>query len=242
MSKKKHLVAMVPARIGSTRLKRKNLALLNGKPLVSYAISAALEASVFDSVYLNSDDKIFKDIASEYGAKFHHRDAPLGSSTTKSDDVVAEFINKHNPEILAWVNPISPLQTSDEIRKVIEFFNVKNLDSLITVERKNVHANFGSQPLNYLNDEGFAQTQDIAPVELFVYSMMVWRCDVFMDHYKRNGHAMLSGKTGFFPVSKLSSIIVKTEEDLNILDGILKSREKKNGFKLSYAAVTNSDG
>jgi CMP-N-acetylneuraminic acid synthetase len=33
-----NIVAMVPARMGSERLKMKNLALLNGQPLISYAI------------------------------------------------------------------------------------------------------------------------------------------------------------------------------------------------------------
>ena len=31
------IIAMIPARIGSTRLKMKNLALLNGKPLIAYS-------------------------------------------------------------------------------------------------------------------------------------------------------------------------------------------------------------
>ena len=38
---KKKFIAMIPARIGSTRLKYKNLALINNKPLIYYAINAA---------------------------------------------------------------------------------------------------------------------------------------------------------------------------------------------------------
>ena len=37
----KNVTAIIPARIGSQRLKYKNLALLNGKPIIYYAINAA---------------------------------------------------------------------------------------------------------------------------------------------------------------------------------------------------------
>ena len=43
----KKIVAMIPARIGSERLKKKNLALLNKKPLIYYAINAAKKSKIF---------------------------------------------------------------------------------------------------------------------------------------------------------------------------------------------------
>ena len=49
-------IAMIPARIGSTRLKYKNLALINGKPLIYYAINAAKNSKMFNKIVLNSDD------------------------------------------------------------------------------------------------------------------------------------------------------------------------------------------
>ena len=48
--KKLKVYAMIPARLGSTRLKMKNLALIDGKPMISYAINAAVKSGVFDKV------------------------------------------------------------------------------------------------------------------------------------------------------------------------------------------------
>ena len=48
------IYAMIPARFGSTRLKMKNLALIAGKPMISYAITAAKEAGVFNKIFINS--------------------------------------------------------------------------------------------------------------------------------------------------------------------------------------------
>ena len=50
---KKSLVALIPARKGSERLKNKNIVLLAGKPLIAHTISAALKTKIFD--YYNED-------------------------------------------------------------------------------------------------------------------------------------------------------------------------------------------
>ena len=57
MLSKPIIYAMIPARIGSTRLKMKNLALINGKPLIYYAIQAAKDSGVFDKIVLNSENQ-----------------------------------------------------------------------------------------------------------------------------------------------------------------------------------------
>ena len=45
------IVAMIPARMGSKRIPKKNIRLLNGKPLIQYAIDAAKEADCFDEIW-----------------------------------------------------------------------------------------------------------------------------------------------------------------------------------------------
>lgn len=225
MEKQAKIIAMIPARIGSTRLPKKNLALISGAPLISYAINAAKASGVFDRIVINADDPIFEKIALRYGVEFYHRPKALGSSTTKSDDVVLDFIKSHPSEIVCWVNPTSPLQTGEEIRKVVHHFQNKGLDSLITTLDQQVHANFSGTPLNYATDELFAQTQDLTPVELFVYSVMMWRTRPFVQAYEAQDHAFFVGKVGFYPVSKLSAIIIKRKEDLKLAEFILKSME-----------------
>ena len=50
------MLGLVPARGGSTRVPRKNLALLGGRTLVRRALETALAAGCFDTVALSSDD------------------------------------------------------------------------------------------------------------------------------------------------------------------------------------------
>ena len=113
---------MIPARIGSTRFKKKNLAMLSGKPMIAYAIEAALASKVFDRVIVNADSKTFQPIADEFGAEFYLRPKHLGGSTVKSDDVVKDFIEKYPSDIVVWENPIAPLQTIEDIQDTVQHF------------------------------------------------------------------------------------------------------------------------
>ena len=142
MTKKKNLefFAMIPARIGSQRLKYKNLALINKKPLISYAISAAKKAKIFQKVILNSDDKIFQSISKLYNIDFYLRKKKFGSSNVKSDDLVKDFLHNNNCEIVMWINPIAPLLDFNDIKKIKKYFIQKKLNSLITTHKVNVHS------------------------------------------------------------------------------------------------------
>ena len=228
------LIAMIPARIGSTRLKMKNLALINGRPMISYAIQAAQNADVFDRIILNSDHDLFRHIAERNGIEFYARPEQLGSSTTKSDDVVADFIDSYPCEAVAWVNTTSPLQPSEEIAQVVNHFWHEGFDSLITVKDEQVHCMYKGRPVNFDRDGLFAQTQDLTPVQPFVYSVMMWRTKPFMEAYRAHGHAFFCGKTGTYPVSKLSSVIIKREVDLMLADYILRTLERQQRVGIQY--------
>jgi CMP-N-acetylneuraminic acid synthetase len=228
--------AMVPARLGSTRLKMKNLALIDGEPMVGYAINSAINSNVFDNVYLNSENDIFKSISDDYGAKFYKRKYKLGSSITKSDEVIADFISSH-PEydIVVWVNSISPFQTPEEIRNIVNYFIDNKLDSLITVSNHNVHCMYDNNPLNFNMSEVFAQTQDLIPVQSFVYSVMMWRSKSFMQDYKNKGYGIFCGNFGTYPVGKLTEIIIKDQNDLMLADLLMRSiRKNQDKYEIKY--------
>lgn len=224
----KKIFAMIPARIGSQRLKKKNLALINKKPLIEYVIDSAKKTKFFDEIYINSDDEIFKKIAKKKNINFYLRDKKLGSSNVKSDDVVNDFLKNNKCDIVVWVNPIAPLQEPKEIKKVIKYFIKKKLNSLITTNKLRNHAIFKDKPLNYKIEERFSKTQDLKPVEIMVYSIMMWKSDSFVKAYKKNKKAILHGRVGYYPVSKFSGIIVKDKMDLEIVSTILKVFRKNN--------------
>jgi len=216
------IYAMIPARSGSERLRFKNLALLQGKPLISYAINAAKESGVFDRIFINSDWGQMEELSKKYSVDFYCRPSALGESHVHSDDVVADFICKHGDiKTLAWINPIAPLQTSDEIRRAYEHFMSERLDSMIASRKYFLHAMYNGSPVNYDPAKKFLRTQDLEPIEVFTYSTMIWNADVFMRQYNETGNAMISGRFSTFPSSIESSYIVKTAHDLKTIEAMM---------------------
>ena len=238
MSKIK-IFAMIPARYGSTRLKMKNLALIAGKPMISYAIVAAKESGVFNRIFVNSENVIFKKIADQYKVDFYLRPKDLGSSQAKSDSVVADFLQTHSEAtIVVWVNPIAPFQTGPEIAEIVNYFINNKLDSLITIEDKRVHCNYQQKPVNYTIEGQFAQTQDLEPVQAFVYSIMMWRSRSFLENLPNQEHSLFCGKFDVYPVKKQTAIIVKTPEDLKLVDLLMQSLKNfGDDHKIAYAKI-----
>jgi CMP-N-acetylneuraminic acid synthetase len=217
-------VAMIPARKGSQRLPYKNLALIAGEPMISYVISSAEKSGVFDKVIVNSDAAVFEEVATDYGVEFYHRPSRLGSSDTKADDVVHDFITAHQCDVVAWVNPIAPLQPSGEIRNVVEYFFDNDLGSLFTVKREQVHCVHDGNTVNFSFDGKFAKTQSLTPVYPFIYSIMMWDVESFENEYRDCGYGLFCGETAFYPVSKESTFIVKYASDLKMVDAVMRGR------------------
>ena len=63
----------------------------------------------------------------------------------------------------------------------------------------------------------FAKTQDLDPIFLFSYSVMIWKTKSFLKKYKKYKSAFIFGKFGEIEVDFLSSLTVKYEEDLKII-------------------------
>ncbi len=231
------IIGMVPARIGSTRLPMKNLATIKGKPLLYYAIRAARESGVFSRITLNAEDRIFSKIAKRYGVDFYKRPDNLVKNSTKTDEVVYDFLLNNDCDIVAWISPIAPLQTGEEVRNIVNYFIRKKLDSLMTVKTEQVHCIYKRKPVNFRANEIFAQTQDITPVQSFVYSVMIWRAETFVKNFKQKGHALLCGKIDFYPVDRLSAIIIKRKRDLMLADYIMRAVSRNRRYKTRYDRI-----
>jgi pseudaminic acid cytidylyltransferase len=74
-------LAIIPARGGSKRIPRKNIRAFRGKPIIGYAIRAALESGCFDEVMVSTDDAEIAEVAIQNGAK-----VPFMRSDKAADD------------------------------------------------------------------------------------------------------------------------------------------------------------
>ncbi|WPJ94705.1 hypothetical protein SH580_14820 [Coraliomargarita algicola] len=214
-------IAMIPARMGSQRLAKKNLRELGGIPLVVRAIRKCQAASCFDEIWLNSEHLDFADIAEAEGVFFHHRPAELANDRATSEEFVAEFLEQHRCEVLFQVHSIAPLLTVEDVKRfVAQMENSPELDCLMSSEEVQIECAYQGKPVNFTFDEK-TNSQDLDPVQRVSWSITAWRRDAYLKAFKAGQCATYSGGVGFFPISRLAAHVIKTEADLEFAAAVL---------------------
>lgn len=136
----KTILAIIPARGGSKRVPRKNLANLAGKPLITYTIEAGLKANYIDELVVSTDDHEIAAVAKSSGASVPFiRPYELAQDESSTLDViknVIDFYKKTELKLFDYIlllQPTSPLRDYAEINKAIEILADKKADALVSV-------------------------------------------------------------------------------------------------------------
>ena len=137
-SKKRNILAIIPARSGSKRIKKKNVKILSGKPLISYTIEAAIKSKYLDKIIVSSDSEEVLNIAKQFNTETIKRLKILSRDKSKTIDVVFNVIDVlkkkgYCPDIVVLLQPTSPLRTTYDIDKSIEIFINQKCKSVISV-------------------------------------------------------------------------------------------------------------
>ena len=87
-------ICFIGARGGSKGVPKKNIRLLNGKPLISYTIESALNSNIFDSVIVSTENEEIAKIAKKYGAEIPFmRPKELATDKAGMYEVILHGIN-----------------------------------------------------------------------------------------------------------------------------------------------------
>ena len=120
------IVAVIPARGGSKGVPRKNVKLLAGEPLIGWTIAAALATRDVVRVIVSTEDPEIAEVARRCGADVPFvRPLELALDTATSIDVAVHALDwmqqtEHGePAIVLWLQPTSPLRTTDDIAAAI---------------------------------------------------------------------------------------------------------------------------
>lgn len=136
------ILAVIPARGGSKGIPRKNIRLLNGKPLISYTIETALNSDYITDVVVTTDSLEIADIAQEYGAKIMLRGEELSSDLVTLDPVVydakmrLEQKRGKKYDVVITIQPTSPLLQKKTLDKAIQYFFEGSFDTVISAVNK----------------------------------------------------------------------------------------------------------
>ncbi|OGV69572.1 MAG: cytidyltransferase [Lentisphaerae bacterium RIFOXYA12_FULL_48_11] len=215
-----HVIAMIPARMGSQRLKQKNLQLLGGIPLITRAIRKCRDTGSFNEIWVNSEHPRFGEIATDEGVQFHQRPEALGNNQATSEQFVLEFLDKHTCDYLVQVHSIAPLLTAGQTRDFTRFVIDGGFDTGLSVVLEQIECAMGGKPMNFTFDRK-TNSQELEPIQRITWSISAWRSITYKEAAHAGRCSTYSGKVGFFPIDRAAGHIIKTEDDLRMAESLL---------------------
>ena len=132
-------ITIIPARGGSKRIPKKNIKEFMGKPMIAYAIEAALNSNIFDEVMVSTDSEEIAQIAKNYGANVPFlRSNITASDTATTFDVIDEVLHKYKAmgkefDLLCCVYPCVPFLKSKTLNDALQFMLKNESDAVMPV-------------------------------------------------------------------------------------------------------------
>ena len=134
------ILGLIPARGGSKGVYKKNIRIVNGKPLIAYSIEIARGSKYIDMVAVSTDDREIADVSRRYGAIVIPRPKKFSRDKSPTIEVIFHVINwleKRNEhfDVLVLIEPTSPLRKKNDIDDAIKLFIKKydKADSLVSL-------------------------------------------------------------------------------------------------------------
>jgi CMP-N-acetylneuraminic acid synthetase len=218
-------IAMIPARMGSQRLEKKNLREIDGVSLITHAIRKCKRADCFDEIWVNSENEVFGDIAASEGVAFHRRPTELANNQATSEQFVHEFLSTHSCDRVFQVHSIAPLLTAEQVSAFVAGMEARDVDVLLACVHELIECAVDGRPVNF-SFEAKTNSQELLPVQRVTWSITGWRRRTYLKAYEAGRTATYAGKVGFWEIDRLAGHIIKTEEDLRIAQALMPLRRK----------------
>ncbi len=222
---RKRIIAMIPARMGSKRVPKKNLRYLGEKPLIIYPIELAKNSNLFESVWVNTESTLLGETAVKNDVFFHKRPDGLAGDQATNREFTYEFLSKHECDYVVMVNPTSPMIKQDTLYKFVQFIENNNFDTVLSVVEEKTECFYRDKAINFPLSEKI-NSQFLVPVHRTVWCLTAWKRSMFMAYQESGKNPVFGGKIGLFSIPKDEAVDIDTEEDWKLAEGILASRKE----------------
>jgi CMP-N-acetylneuraminic acid synthetase len=152
------VVAFLPVKGTSERIKNKNIQLLDGKPLFLYTLEKLISCYFIDEIYLDSESAKIFELASELNFKKIKRDKRLANNKTDGNKLFMNEVSKVKGDIYIQILCTSPFIEIETIKKGVNLLKKsyicmkmrKKEKNWVKMEEKELNENFIKIKINLL--------------------------------------------------------------------------------------------
>lgn len=118
-----NIIAIIPARLESSRLSNKPLIKINNKPLIQLTYEAALNTHLFSAIYIATNSKKIKNTVESFGAKCIMSSTQHNNGTERCIELVKKMCNQiANDDLIVNIQCDEPFLRKKHLQKIINLF------------------------------------------------------------------------------------------------------------------------
>lgn len=156
-----NILGVTLARGGSKSIPHKNIAQVNGRPLIQYTVEAAKQSRLLTSYIINTDCDIISECCSAFVENIQFgRPENLSSDTASSGETLAYVVDRFEAETRSTVDYVvelmatNPLKIAADIDACVSMLIESDAESVIALGRLYDHH---PSRIKYLDDSGYIQ-------------------------------------------------------------------------------------
>lgn len=205
------IVAIIPIKKNSKRVKGKNFRKINGKPLYKFLLEK-LKKTKFDEIYIDSDSNAIKNYCKKNNFLFIDRLNYLKKDSANGNDLLNYHRKIINADIYFQLFVTSPLLKISTINRCIDLLKKSRYnDSILTSKNLYSFYWFKKKPINYL-PKVLPRSQDLTPITVETTGLYGIKKQALLKYKCRIGI-----KPIFYEVSDEESIDIDNSKDLKFL-------------------------
>ena len=192
---------------------------LGGQSLMDYIINTLCNVEKINTTIIFSSSKqVENDLRPSKKLKFLERSKDLDNQSISIEDIIENFLNNCDADIVVLVHPRCPFLKAETINNCIQKVIVDGFDSCFVVSKEKKLAWFNGKPLNYSITEATPNLKELEPVILETSSLYIFSRKSFKKTRSRVG-----GRSFMYEVGNFEGLEVSTEEDFEMAELIINS-------------------
>jgi CMP-N-acetylneuraminic acid synthetase len=207
--------ALVPMKIHSERVPRKNVRPLCGKPMFHWIIEALSKSQYIDEIIIDTDSQEIADSANKnFSVTVLERPDFLLGDMVSMNSIIAYDLSMSNGEYYLQTHSTNPLLRTETIDRAIEtFFGQSKHDSLFSVTQLYTRLYWpDGKPVNH-DPDNLVRTQDLPPIYEENSCIYIFSRRVFNERQQRLGYDPM-----IFPMDRLEAVDIDEEVDFAFAD------------------------
>ena len=217
------LIAVIPIRKGSQRVKHKNFKPFGGKNLLIHKIEILKKLDFIDEIIINTDSDKAISLAKKLGVKYFKRDAYFASSQCVNSEFWKNVADNTKSEFIMFTNCTSPLIKLSTYKDIIslskKFIEKNKFDSINTVTEIKEFLFKDNKPINFKLNKA-PNSQNLPNIVKLNFAI-----NILKTKQMSSGKSLIGKKPYLYKLNEIEGLDINTEYEFSFAEFLYKNKK-----------------